>query len=257
MARLSSNTVRTVRFYEETGVLEPAHRSEGGHRLFPATELDKLVFISNMRDAGLSLEEIRLVLGVKAAGTCGAASSERLIGLLGEHVAAMTAKIDALSRLRAEFERAATLLGGCLTCTQDSLFPTGCGRCEKMQGGPATAPHGEAPHDGAAHDGAAHDGAAHGEAPHGESPPVAASGETPADLDSVIVPEARAVQAISEARAVQVISEIRAVQAVPEAQAAGGECGPDEGEESVATSGNLPLAVRVLWQLHPPGERSS
>ena len=32
MARRSSNTVRTVRFYEEVGVLESAERTEGGHR---------------------------------------------------------------------------------------------------------------------------------------------------------------------------------------------------------------------------------
>ena len=210
MARLSSNTVRTVRFYEETGVLEPAHRSEGGHRLFPSTELDKLVFISNMRDAGLSLEEIRLVLGVKAAGECGASSSERLIGLLGEHVAAMTAKIDALSRLRAEFERAAAMLGGCLTCTQDSLFPAGCGRCEKMQGSEPHAPH--APHH-EAHEPLA--GAAH------------ASG----------------VGGAGDGGEVSEVSEVSGAEA--------SEAGGDEGEEGTRAAESLPLAVRVLWQVHP------
>jgi DNA-binding transcriptional MerR regulator len=202
MARLSSNTVRTVRFYEETGVLEPAHRSEGGHRLFPSTELDKLVFISNMRDAGLSLEEIRLVLGVKAAGESGASSSERLIGLLGQHIDAMTAKIDALSRLRAEFERAAALLGGCRACTQDSRFPDGCGRCEKMQAGSSAS----------------------------------------------VAPASRAADSPLDPAALAPVGP-------GPAPASGGLAGACE-ESQVLDEGGLPLAVRVLWQVHPGGESS-
>lgn len=34
MARQSSNTLRTVRFYEEEGILRPVRRTDGGHRLF-------------------------------------------------------------------------------------------------------------------------------------------------------------------------------------------------------------------------------
>ena len=34
MARLSMSTLRTVRFYEEEGILRPIARTDGGHRLF-------------------------------------------------------------------------------------------------------------------------------------------------------------------------------------------------------------------------------
>ena len=59
MARLSSNTLRTVRFYEEAGLLSPVQRTDGGHRLFPQSELRKLQLVSDLRAAGFSLEEIR------------------------------------------------------------------------------------------------------------------------------------------------------------------------------------------------------
>ncbi|MDW8248214.1 MAG: MerR family transcriptional regulator [Myxococcales bacterium] len=134
MARLSNNTVRTVRFYEETGVLEPAHRSEGGHRLFPATELDKLILVTAMRNAGLSLEEIKLLLGSKEGHECGAEASGRVIAMLEKHIAAMTEKIAVLSRLRSEFQRAAERLGGCLSCHDRQHFPKHCGDCAVMQG---------------------------------------------------------------------------------------------------------------------------
>lgn len=132
MARLSSSTVRTVRFYEETGVLQPAHRSEGGHRLFPTDELDKLLFVLDMRNAGLSLEEIKSVIGLKQSAPCGATASERVIDALATHIDAMTAKIDALSRLRDDFTRAAKILGACRRCNDDPKFPAGCGACPVM-----------------------------------------------------------------------------------------------------------------------------
>jgi DNA-binding transcriptional MerR regulator len=133
MARLSSNTVRTVRFYEETGVLQPAHRSEGGHRLFPVSELDKLVFVTAMRNAGLSLEEIKLLLGMKEAHECGAEASGKVITMLEQHIAAMTEKITVLSRVRGEFQRAAERLEACRSCHDVKRFPRHCGDCEVMQ----------------------------------------------------------------------------------------------------------------------------
>ena len=42
MARLTGNTLRTVRFYEEAGILRPDRRSAGGHRLFSQHELERL-----------------------------------------------------------------------------------------------------------------------------------------------------------------------------------------------------------------------
>lgn len=139
MARLSSNTVRTVRFYEETGVLEPAHRSEGGHRLFPTSELDKLVFISAMRDAGLSLEDIKLLLGMKSAHQNGAEASRQITEVLERHITSMTEKIAVLSRVRAEFQQAAGVLDSCRDCHDEPRFPKECASCGVMQAGPPPA----------------------------------------------------------------------------------------------------------------------
>lgn len=132
MARMSGNTVRTVRFYEETGVLEPAHRSEGGHRLFPASELDKLTFVTAMRNAGLSLEEIKLLLGMKNAQESGAEASRKVGEVLERHIAAMAEKISVLSRVRAEFQQAARVLDGCRECHNEERFPSHCGGCTAL-----------------------------------------------------------------------------------------------------------------------------
>ncbi len=56
-------TTRTVRYYEELGLLKPAARSEGSYRLFDEDDLDRLRFIRGLRDdAGFSLAEIGQLL---------------------------------------------------------------------------------------------------------------------------------------------------------------------------------------------------
>jgi DNA-binding transcriptional MerR regulator len=61
-------TTRTIRYYEEIGLLEPAGRSDGDYRLYDASDLDRLHFIRNLRDdAGFSLAQIGQLLEDEAA----------------------------------------------------------------------------------------------------------------------------------------------------------------------------------------------
>lgn len=56
-------TTRTIRYYEELGLLKPAARSEGSYRLFDPDDLERLRFIKGLRDdAGFSLAEIGQLL---------------------------------------------------------------------------------------------------------------------------------------------------------------------------------------------------
>jgi DNA-binding transcriptional MerR regulator len=56
-------TPRSIRYYEEMGLLRPAARSRGDYRLYDASDLERLRFIRGLRDdAGFSLAEIALLL---------------------------------------------------------------------------------------------------------------------------------------------------------------------------------------------------
>ena len=61
-------TTRSIRYYEEIGLLEPAGRSEGAYRLYDADDVERLRFIKGLRDdAGFSLAEIATMLEDEAA----------------------------------------------------------------------------------------------------------------------------------------------------------------------------------------------
>jgi DNA-binding transcriptional MerR regulator len=66
MARLSDSTLRTVRFYEQEGLIEPERRSACGHRLFSGRELMKLQLALDLREAGLSLQNIKDLFCLKS-----------------------------------------------------------------------------------------------------------------------------------------------------------------------------------------------
>ena len=63
VARRINTTKRTLRYYEEMGLLEPAQRSEGNYRLYSEADIHKLEHIIAMRDLlGMGLKEIRAMV---------------------------------------------------------------------------------------------------------------------------------------------------------------------------------------------------
>jgi MerR family transcriptional regulator, repressor of the yfmOP operon len=59
-------TKRTLRYYEEIGLLEPPSRTEGGYRLYSQEDIQRLLRIKRLRDLiGLSLAEIREYVGIE------------------------------------------------------------------------------------------------------------------------------------------------------------------------------------------------
>ncbi|MFO0754866.1 MAG: MerR family transcriptional regulator [Byssovorax sp.] len=135
MARCSSNTLRTVRFYEEEGILRPARRTEGGHRLFEKAELDRLMLVTDMRMAGLSLDEIKQILEVKQTGASGGEAARKASRILTSRMEELREKLLVLNRLREDLSETSELMSGCADC-HDAKFPAGCDQCTVMTSRP-------------------------------------------------------------------------------------------------------------------------
>jgi DNA-binding transcriptional MerR regulator len=55
-------SLRTIRFYEENGLVPPTGRTAGGFRLYCEDAVDRLEVIKRMKPLGFSLEEMRELL---------------------------------------------------------------------------------------------------------------------------------------------------------------------------------------------------
>lgn len=62
IAQRTHLSLRTLRHYDEVGLLRPSGRSEGGFRLYTEEDLDKLLVIRRMKPLGFTLEEMVQVM---------------------------------------------------------------------------------------------------------------------------------------------------------------------------------------------------
>lgn len=53
---------RTIRYYEEMGLIAPSARTDGGFRLYGRVDIDRLLLIKPMKPLGFSIEQIRQLL---------------------------------------------------------------------------------------------------------------------------------------------------------------------------------------------------
>lgn len=94
--------VKTIRYYEEIGLLEPTvERADSGYRIFDSTVLNRLAFIKRSQSLGLSLTEIKEILQVHDRGElpCGEVRHH-----LEAKVAAIDEQIRSLKTLRSELQ---------------------------------------------------------------------------------------------------------------------------------------------------------
>ncbi len=54
--------IRTIRFYEEAGLLPPSDRRASGYRVYTEQDVEKLRFIRQAKRFGLTLKEIRSIM---------------------------------------------------------------------------------------------------------------------------------------------------------------------------------------------------
>ncbi len=90
-------SIRTIRHYEDAGLIVPSARSEGGFRLYTEPDLDRLAVVKRMKPLGFTLDEMRDLLAVlDALPTAGADQRPALLDRLGMFHTVATARVDAL-----------------------------------------------------------------------------------------------------------------------------------------------------------------
>ncbi len=132
LARHCKTTVRTVRFYEESGLLDSLTRSCGAHRQFRGDAPDRLQLIMDLREAGLSLQQVRELFELKAGAANPTEAATRMRAVLEERVEMVHEKIAVLRRLRDELGCMLNSLSECERCDAAD-FPRACRGCDVMK----------------------------------------------------------------------------------------------------------------------------
>lgn len=122
LARATGNTVRTIRFYEEEELLKPSVVSDGGHRRYTENDLERLRLITDLRELGLSLCEIRSILDLRTGCQNAAEFAIRFQQVLAGHLEQAHKRLERLRRVKKE-------LFDALAAIQERLSSTGVEQC--------------------------------------------------------------------------------------------------------------------------------
>lgn len=103
LARQADVTTKTIRYYEEIGLLADPPRSPNGYRDYGPDIVERLRFIRDSQSTGLTLTEIASILEMRDVGE---ATCHHVAQLLDRHLAEIERQIETLYRTRDQLRKA-------------------------------------------------------------------------------------------------------------------------------------------------------
>jgi DNA-binding transcriptional MerR regulator len=103
-AQRAGVTARTVRYYESLGLLKPGEREGSGFRYYTEAELERLQKITDLKELGLSLEEIVGVIPLYFEDPTRLRGKQKILELLKLHLEETDDKIESLVQFRTELQ---------------------------------------------------------------------------------------------------------------------------------------------------------
>lgn len=101
LAKQLSITTRTIRYYEEIGLMGPTERLGGGTRTYSHDDILRLKFILKLKQLGISLKDIQELAEIFDINAQNFKTiTPKLIEILDTHITAVDEKMASLSSLR-------------------------------------------------------------------------------------------------------------------------------------------------------------
>ncbi|MPZ50058.1 MAG: MerR family transcriptional regulator [Dehalococcoidia bacterium] len=127
-ARQTGLTPKTIRFYEDEGLLPAARRSESGYRLYTEADLTRLRLIQRLRLIDLSLPDVRTLVQHAYTADC-ATFGEQLLSTISSQQAEVARKLTELQALKDDLDALqAHITHCCEGCTPADMAGC-CGFC--------------------------------------------------------------------------------------------------------------------------------
>ncbi len=95
---------RTIRYYEEIGLLDSIKRTVGGKRVFTDNDLRRIRFIQKLKILGLTLAEMQELNAIYETHRKNSKVFPRIIELFDNHKKSIDHRMDELKLLKAEID---------------------------------------------------------------------------------------------------------------------------------------------------------
>ncbi|TAJ20702.1 MAG: MerR family transcriptional regulator [Planctomycetota bacterium] len=115
-ARLAGTNLRTLRYYEELGLMTPAARSDGGFRYYRHCDLNRLNTIRSLQELGLHLDRIRELLDTRKRSQERGAFTRGVQQALDVQDELLVLRIEEIHKQRAKLAEARAKLRECELC---------------------------------------------------------------------------------------------------------------------------------------------
>jgi len=131
-AKLAGTNLRTLRYYEEVGLLQPSARSKGGFRYYRKTDLNRVELVKHLQDLGLTLDEIHGLIKERNSQAGRAACMERVGEALRVNKELLDARMHQMNQHLKKIEEATEKHSICENCdVTPSVENNYCEPCEK------------------------------------------------------------------------------------------------------------------------------
>ena len=101
VARRTGVSTMTIRYYEDIGVMPRPPRASNGYRDYQADAIERLRFVRDARETGLTLAEISSILELRGQGE---ATCHHVVELLERHLEDVVRRIETLRASRDLYE---------------------------------------------------------------------------------------------------------------------------------------------------------
>lgn len=135
IARESGKTVRAIHLYEEMGLIRCTERTSAGYRLFDGVVLDRLSWIADLQEMGMSLTEIKKVVSHLEDSDSGTRANSQVKEIYARKLGDVRETIHSLRRLESELVHSIECLDVCGTCGGSAEKQTTCSECIADRGG--------------------------------------------------------------------------------------------------------------------------
>jgi DNA-binding transcriptional MerR regulator len=122
VAKRMGLSARTIRYYEELGLIDPCGHSSGGFRLYGEDTLKRLEIIGFLKGLDLTLSEIRQIFDAGRNPGEGKEGVRQLVDLLGGKLRLLEKKLGVLSKMKTDLKAVLGALHLCESCEQSTIL---------------------------------------------------------------------------------------------------------------------------------------